>query len=124
MIPCSPLPSIRLNGASIGPWFERRQPLVQVAVFLDDVSGNGHESPGLAGEPQIGCGYGPCGMSTGSDCWVKLRVSRTITAVWNCSERSNAAWIMANPSAGVAGSIMGISTIEAIGRVSWSFCEP
>jgi hypothetical protein len=37
---------------------------------------------------------------------------------------AKAVWIMAKPSAGVAGSIIGISTIDAIGRVSWSFCEP
>ena len=53
MIPRSPCPSIRLKGASSAHRSTGRQPIVQGAVLLHDVAGDGHEPPGFADQPQV-----------------------------------------------------------------------
>ena len=97
---------------------------MQGPVLRDDVAGTGTNRQGSRTSPRPGRVENASGSSTVPEDCAKLRVSRTMTGVWNRSERSNAATIIAKPSAGVDGSSMGISRIVASGRVSWSFCEP
>ena len=125
MMPRSPAPSIRLKGASSAQRSMSASRSCKARCFSTTLRGTGTNRQGSRTRPEVGLRVRPLGDVDRLGLLDEAPGDRArSTAVWSCSETSKAACIMAKPSAGVAGSSQGISSIGARGRVSWSFCEP
>ena len=114
-----------VEGCVVGPSLHESQPLVQGRGASRRRCGDGDESPRFPDQPEIRLRERSLGDvdrlglldEAPGDAHDDGRVELL-------RERRKPPGIMAKPSAGVAGSSQGISSIGARGRVSWSFCEP